>query len=139
MNLTTRTTLLLLALATGLAWYLGGRVGVGLMSGFLAGASIAGLSLALQRRIARERPRFVLHAAFAGFLLKAFALLAMTLVVALVPSIAAVCDAVAFLITFASAALAILLPATLDTLKTLTAPRLAPMGCDLHGLGGRTP
>lgn len=139
MNLTTRTTLLLLAAAGAIAWYLGGRVGVGVMSGFLAGASIAGLSLALQRRIARERPRFVLHATFAGFLLKAFALLGLTLVVALVPSIAAVCDPVAFLITFAATAIAILLPATLDTLKTLTAPRLTSVGGDLRGLGGRTP
>ncbi len=139
MNLTTTTTLVLLAAAGGLAWFLGGRAGVGVLSGFLAGASIAGLSLALQGRIARERPRFVLHAVFAGFLIKAFALLVLTLSVALVPSIAAVCDPVAFLISFAGAAIAILLPATLDTLKALTAPRLTPVGRELNGLGARTP
>jgi hypothetical protein len=139
MNLTTKTTLLLLALAAGLAWVLGGRLGVGVISGFLAGASIAGLSLALQRRIALERPRFVLHALFAGFLLKAFALLLLTLTVALVPSLAAVCDPVAFLFTFAATAIAILLPATMDTLRILTAPPSTRVGGELSGLGGRTP
>jgi hypothetical protein len=56
MSLTTTTTLALLALAAGVAWYLGGREGTGVLAGFLAGASIAGLSLALQRRIATEKP-----------------------------------------------------------------------------------
>lgn len=126
MSLTTTTTLALLALAAGVAWYLGGREGTGVLAGFLAGASIAGLSLALQRRIAEKKPRFLMHAVFAGFLLKAFALLGATLIVAYVPPIARVCDPVMFLIAFAGAALLILLPATLDTLRIVTAKRAGP-------------
>jgi hypothetical protein len=123
MSLTTTTTVALLALAAGVAWYLGGREGTGVLAGFLAGASIAGLSLALQRRIAAQKPQFLMHAVFAGFLLKAFAMLGATLIVAYVPAIARVCDALMFLIAFASAALLILLPATLDTLHIVTAKR----------------
>jgi hypothetical protein len=127
MNLTTTTTLALLALAAGAAWYLGGREGTGVLAGFLAGASVAGLSLALQRHIARERPRVVIHALFAGFLLKAFVMLGATLIVAFVPPISRACDPVMFLIAFAGAALLILLPATLDTLR-IVAPRRAEPG-----------
>jgi hypothetical protein len=140
MNLTTATTLVLLALAAGLAWYLGGREGTGVISGFLAGAAISGLSLELQRRVARERPQFLVHAVFAGFLLKACAVLGLTLTVALVPPLAAICDPVAFLVAFAAAALAILTPATLDTLRLVTPARApaAPAATNPIGLEGRT-
>jgi hypothetical protein len=134
MSLTTLTTLVLLALAAGLAWFLGGRDGVGVMSGFLCGAAIAGVSLGLQRKIALERPRFLVHAVFAGFLLKAFALLGLTLLVALVPAIAAACNPVAFLLAFAAAALLILLPATFDMLK-LVSPARAAVGRLPEGQG----
>jgi hypothetical protein len=123
MNATTATTLVLFALAAGLAWYLGGREGAGVMSGFLCGAAIAGVTLAVQRKVALERPRFLLHAVFAGFLLKAFVLLSSTLVVAYVPALNAAMHPVAFLLAFAATALLILLPATLDTLKLLTPSR----------------
>ena len=127
MSLTTTTTLTLLALAAGVAWYLGGREGTGVLAGFLAGAAVAGVSLGLTRKIARERPRFLIHAVFAGFLLKAFALLVSVLVVAYVPAISRVCDPVMFLIAFAGAALLILMPATLDTLRIVTTKRMDPV------------
>jgi hypothetical protein len=126
MNLTTTTTVALLALAAGVAWYLGGREGTGVLAGFLAGATTAGTSLALQRHIAREKPRFIVHAVFAGFLLKAFVMLGATLIVAFVSPISRVCDPVMFLIAFAGAALLILLPATLDTLRIVAPKRADP-------------
>jgi hypothetical protein len=125
MNATTATTLVLFALGAGLAWYLGGREGAGVMSGFLVGASVAGITLAVQRKIALERPRFLLHAVFAGFLLKAFLLLTLTLVVAYVPALDAAVHPAAFLLAFAATAILILLPATIDTLRLLTPSRTA--------------
>jgi len=131
MSLTTATTLCLFALCVALAWWLSGREGAGVLGGFLCGAAIAGATLGLQRKIALERPRFLVHAVFAGFLIKAFALLALTLLVALVPAISANVHPVAFLVAFAGTALLILLPATLDTLKLVT-PRVPLAG------GGRS-
>ena len=117
MTLTTQTTLALTALAAGAGWYVGGPVGVGIVAGFLAGASIAGLSLALQRWVAREKPQFLLQAVLGGFMVKAFAMLALTLIVHYVPALSAVCSSVSFLVAFAIAVIAILLPATIDTLR----------------------
>jgi hypothetical protein len=117
MTLTTQTTLALFALAAGLGWYVGGPVGVGIVAGFLGGASIAGLSLALQRYVARAKPQFLLQAVLGGFLLKAFVMLAATLIVHYVPALSDVCSSVSFLVAFAVAVIAILLPATVDTLR----------------------
>jgi hypothetical protein len=123
MSLTTRTTLVLFALGAGIAWLFGGREGAGVMAGFLCGAAIAGITLAVQRKIALERPRFLLHAVFAGFLIKAFAVLSLTLLVAFVPGVNAAVHPVAFLLAFAATAILILLPATLDTLRLLSPTR----------------
>ena len=119
MTLTTQTTLALFALSAGLGFYVGGPSGVGIVAGFLSGASIAGLSLGLQRWVAREKPQFLLQAVLGGFLVKAFAMLAATLIVHYVPALSAVCDSVSFLVAFAVTVIAILLPATIDTLRLI--------------------
>lgn len=117
MTLTTQTTLALTALAAGVAWYVGGPLGLGVLAGFLAGASAAGVVLHVQRRVALTRPAYVLHAVMGGFLFKAAAMLVLTLIVRYVPAIEAQCDPRSFLLAFAAATIGILGPATIDTLK----------------------
>jgi hypothetical protein len=121
MTLTSITTLAGLALAGALGWTLGGSAGTGIVAGFCAGASVAGLCVLLQRKAAAQRPQLLLQAVLAGFLIKAFALLTLTLLVRFWPPLAAVCDALSFLLAFAATAIAILVPATLDTLRLLHA------------------
>jgi len=123
MTLTSITTLAGLALAAAIGWSLGGPQGTGVMAGFCAGATIAGLCLVLQRKAALHRPQLLLQAVLAGFLIKAFALLTLTLLVRLYTPLAEVCDALSFLLAFAATAIAILVPATLDTLRLVEARR----------------
>lgn len=125
MTLTSITTLAGLVLATGIGWSLGGSLGTGVLAGFCAGASTAGLCLLLQRKAALQRPQLLLQAVLAGFLIKAFALLALTLLVRYCGPIAEVCDALSFLVAFAATAIAILVPATLDTLRLLEGRKTA--------------
>jgi hypothetical protein len=123
MTLTSITTLAGLALAAALGWSLGGPQGTGVLAGFCAGASVAGLCLVLQRKAALHRPQLLLQAVLAGFLIKAFALLSLTLLVRLYTPLSEVCDALSFLLAFAATAIAILVPATLDTLRLVEARR----------------
>jgi hypothetical protein len=123
MTLTSITTLAGLALAAVLGWSLGGTQGTGVLAGFCAGATVAGLCLVLQRKAAQHRPQLLLQAVLAGFLIKAFALLTLTLLVRLYTPLAEVCDALSFLLSFAATAIAILVPATLDTLRLVEARR----------------
>jgi len=123
MTLTSITTLAGLALAAAIGWSLGGTQGTGVLAGFCAGATVAGLCLVLQRKAALHRPQLLLQAVLAGFLIKAFALLSLTLLVRLYTPLAEVCDALSFLLSFAATAIAILVPATLDTLRLVEARR----------------
>ena len=116
MSLTTLTTLTLFALAAGLGWMLGGASGTGVFAGFLAGACVAGVSLAVQRKIARDHPRYVLQSVLGGFLFKACLMLVLTLTVHYVDALAAVCSAFTFLLAFAATTLAILVPGTHELL-----------------------
>ena len=83
--------------------------------------------LARRHRLAgtQQLPRFLLQAVLAGFLIKAFALLGLTLLVRFYAPLAEVCDALSFLVAFAATAIAILVPATLDTLRLL--PQQTPV------------
>jgi len=123
MTLTSITTLAGLALAIGIGWSLGGSQGTGVLAGFCSGASVAGLCLLLQRKAALHRPQFLLQAVLAGFLIKAFALLSLTLLVRLYAPLTGVCDPLSFLLSFAATAIAILVPVTLDTLRLVEARR----------------
>jgi hypothetical protein len=125
MTLTTKTTLGGLAVVLVIGYALGGRAGAGAVAGYLAGATAAGAALALQRRVVRARPELLAAGVLASFLIKACALLAATLAVAYVPALARPFDAVAFLFGFGGAALLVLLPATLDTLRALDGARSA--------------
>jgi hypothetical protein len=119
MTLTSITTLAGLALAGALGWTLGGSIGTGVLAGFCAGASVAGACVLLQRKAALHRPQLLLQAVLAGFLIKAFALLGLTLLVRFYAPLAQVCDTLSFLLAFAATAIAILVPATLDTLRLI--------------------
>lgn len=123
MTLTTKTTIAGLVAAGAVAWTLGGREGAGALAGFLAGAFVAGLALLVQRRLARARSEMLAASVMASFLLKAFAMLGLTLAVRYVPALSASFDAVAFLFGFAGATLLVLGPATFDTLRTLDSRR----------------
>ncbi len=123
MTLTSITTLAGLVLAAGIGWSLGGSRGTGVLAGFCAGASVAGLCVLLQRKAALRRPQFLLQAVLAGFLIKAFALLTLTLLVRFYTPLAQVCDTLSFVLAFAATAIAILVPATLDTLRLVEARR----------------
>jgi len=122
-TLTTATTLFGLAVAGAVAWALGGRVGTGALAGYSAGAFVAGLALVLQRRLATSRPELLVACVMASFLIKAFAMLVLTLAVRFVAPLAEIADAPAFLFGFAGATLLVLAPATLDTLRTFDSRR----------------
>ena len=124
MTLTTQTTLALAALALGLGWFLGGTSGAGVFSGFAAAATVAGVALLLQRRIAAARPAYLLPAVLGGLLLKACALLGLTALVRLCAPLAALADWFAFALSFGATTLVILVPATLETLQQLQARTL---------------
>lgn len=126
MTLTTKTTLAGLVAAAAIGWTLGGRAGAGTLAGFLAGATVAGFALAAQRRLARRGPQMLAASVLAGFVLKAFAMLGLTLTVRYVEPLHALLDAPAFLFGFAGATLLVLGPATVDTLRALDSRRNDP-------------
>jgi hypothetical protein len=78
----------------------------------------------LQRAAAQRRPHLLLHAVLGGFLLKAVAMLVLTLAVRFVRPLAGVADARWFLGGFAGAALLVLVPATFETLRTIDPARV---------------
>ncbi len=125
MTLTTITTLVGLAASSAIAWLLGGRMGTGVFAGYLAGAFVAGLALLAQRRLSAMRPELLPASVMAGFLIKAFAMLVLVLVVRYVAPLAAVADARGFLFGFGGSTLLVLGPATLDTLRALDTRRNA--------------
>jgi hypothetical protein len=119
MTLTTAGTLLGLAIAGSLAWWLGGSVGTGLIAGFVAGASIAGLCVAWQRRVLATHPERMLQVAVAGFLAKLAAVLAGTLILRFVDSEATIADWRSFLLSFAAAAVLVTVPGALENVRKL--------------------
>ncbi len=123
MTLTTITTVLGLAASCAVAWMLGGREGTGVLAGFLAGAFIAGVALIAQHRLAVRRSELLAASVMASFLIKAFAMLVLTLTVRYVAPLAEIADARTFLFGYAGATLLVLAPATLDTLRALQTRR----------------
>lgn len=127
MTLTTIATLVGLAASAAIGWSYGGRMGTGVISGYLAGAFVAGLALIAQRRLAAMRPELLSASVMASFLIKAFAMLLLVLAVRYVAPLAEVADARGFLFGFGGATLLVLGPATFETLRTLDARRNAPV------------
>lgn len=99
-----------------------GALGMGIVTGFLAGAGVALSSAVLQKRIAARRPALLVHVLGGGFLIKIFALLALTLCVRFIAPLGAGIEWRAFMLAFAAAVLG-LLPCTAWELLRLTQDR----------------
>ena len=97
------------ALAAFVAWQLGGRVGTGVLGGYLLGAGMSGLGVLYQRHMLITRPKQVLTALVVSFLAKLVALLLGALAFRFIPQLAEVADWRSFLVAFA-AAVALVLP-----------------------------
>ncbi|MDP6538800.1 MAG: hypothetical protein QF903_00230 [Planctomycetota bacterium] len=118
----TRTPLVILAAlaVSGLtAWGLGGTLGLGVLTGCLCGASVAGLGVAWQRHIARTRPDKVFGAHVVAFVFKLAAVLCGALVFRFVDQAAARVDWRSFLVTFAAAVFVVMVVGAFDTMNTL--------------------
>lgn len=141
MSLTSSTLLAGLCAALGLAWFTGGATGNGIAAGFATGAASALSSAALQRRIGRDKPQFLIHTLMAGFLFKAGLLLVLALSVRYVEPLARVIDALSFVVAFAVAAILVLVPATFEMLRMLTrgGPARGPLEPHRTWEEGRTP
>jgi hypothetical protein len=119
MNLTTLTTSLGLVAAASLAVALRGAPGMGVLTGYLAGAAVTSTFLLRQRRVLRESPRRALQTMVEGFLAKLGAIVVATAVILAVPGVRARCDLASFLLAFAAAVLLVLLPGTFDNARIL--------------------
>jgi len=98
-----------LALAAGVSTRLEDRLGAGVLSGYLAGAGLAGLSVLYQSHVLSRHPGRALGASVAGFLVLLVALLAGVLSLRFVEAAAARADWRSFAVAFAAAG-ALLLP-----------------------------
>jgi hypothetical protein len=125
MTHTTTGALIGLAAAAFLAWWIGGSLGSGVLSGFLAGAFVAGLSIAWQRHILSTRPEKLVAAAVLGFLFKLAAVLCGVLALRYLDPEARIADWRSFVVTFAVASVLVLIPGTLENMRRLS-PKLAP-------------
>ncbi|MCK6446363.1 MAG: hypothetical protein L6Q99_08225 [Planctomycetes bacterium] len=119
----TKVTLVGCAAAAGLGAWLGGSydaaVGRGVIGGFVAGAAVALASGLVQKRITRQKPALLVHVLGGGFVVKIFALLALTLAVRFLAPLAESFEWRAFVLAFAAAVL-VLLPCTAWELLRLT-------------------
>ena len=119
MNLTTITTSLGLVAAASLAVALRGAPGMGVLTGYLAGAAVTSSFLLRQRRVLRETPRRALQTMVEGFLAKLAAIVVATAVILAVPGLRDRCDLASFLLAFAAAVLLVLLPGTFENARIL--------------------
>lgn len=119
MTRTTLGTLVGLAIASLVAWQLGGSLGLGVMVGFVFGATITGLTLLYQRRVMLSHPGRLMQAMLHSFLFKLAVLLLGALSLRFIQPAAERADWRSFLVAFAGAALIVLILGTLDNLRTL--------------------
>lgn len=119
MTLTTFSTLAGLAAALSIAFGLGGAEGVGVATGFLAGAAVTGACLARQRTILRAMPSRALRSMVEGFLVKLASVVVLVLLFALVPAIRAAADLRAFFLAFTASILLVLFVGTYDNARIL--------------------
>jgi hypothetical protein len=108
-----------LVAAVALGVGLGGSVGAGVAAGFAVGVSVALASALLQKRLAASKPQYLVHVLGGGFLVKIFALFALTLCVRFVAPLGEALEWRAFVLSFAAAVLA-LLPCTAWELLALS-------------------
>lgn len=115
--------LLAIALATPVAWRLGGAHAGGIALGVLLGGGLTLLFAAWQQRLLRTAPRRVMQALAAGMLLKLVVLLAVVLLLRFVEALGARCDWRSFLVAFAASAALVLLPRTVESMRLPKASR----------------
>jgi hypothetical protein len=115
--------LLAIALAAPVAWRLGGAHAGGIVAGVLLGGGLTLGFAAWQRHLITRAPRRVMQAVAAGLLCKLFALLAGVLLLRFVEPLGARCDWQSFLVAFAAAAVLVLLPRTVETMRLPKASR----------------
>ncbi|MAF65830.1 MAG: hypothetical protein CMJ84_09255 [Planctomycetes bacterium] len=108
-----------LAVSGLVAWGLGGTLGLGVLAGFLCGASVAGLGVAWQQHVARTRPERVFGAHVMAFLFKLVAVLCGALVFRFVDQAAARVDWRSFLVAFAVVVFVVMVVGALDTTRAL--------------------
>lgn len=119
MTPTTLGTLLLLLVAAPLAWWLGGSLGVGVLAGVLAAASVGVAMVIYQRRIAVQRPSWIIPAFALAFLVKLVVLVVLTAVFRFVDLLAARVDWRSFLMSYAAAAVVLLALGTTEAARAL--------------------
>lgn len=119
MNLTTLTTSLGLVAAASLAALLRGAPGMGVLTGYVAGAAVTSALLVRQRRVLASSPRRALQTMVEGFLAKLGAIVALTAAILLVPGLRDRCDLAATLVAFGAAVLIVLLPGTFENARLL--------------------
>jgi hypothetical protein len=119
MNLTTLTTSLGLVAAASLAALYRGATGMGVLTGYVAGAAVTSAMLLRQRRVLATAPRRALQTMVEGFLAKLGAMVALTAAILLVPGLRARCDLACALLAFGAAVLLVLLPGTFENARIL--------------------
>lgn len=117
MTASIKLTLLGAVAAFALAAFLGGRAGVAVSLGYVAGAAAALAIGAGQRALAQGRPGLVIHLVAAGFVAKVFLLLAVILAVRFAGVAPEALDARTFVLAFAGAVLLLVPAATIDLVK----------------------
>jgi len=108
-----------LAVAAAVAWQLGGRLGAGVLGGYLLGAGMSGLGVLYQRHMLLTRPERVFSALVVSFLAKLVALLLGGLAFRFLAPVAEVADWRSFLIAFAGAVALVLPLGTWDAARVL--------------------
>lgn len=130
-------TLLGVAVATAVAWQLGGALGGGVMGGFLMGASLGGFALAWQLHLMRTQPSKVQAAMVSTFLVKLGVLLSAALLLRYVEPLGRHADWRSFLVSFALAVLVVLGLGSLDAMKIVRDGRAARTDAGIQpGEGG---
>ena len=123
MNRLTLATLISLPCATLVAWWLGGRLGTGVLLGFVMGAFMAGVGIAWQAHVARTKPEQAFNAFAVSFLAKIAVVLFGALAFRFVEPAARWVDYKSFLIAFAAAATVLLVASVPDTARVLRGQR----------------
>ncbi len=123
MNMSTIGAVIGLVAALGVRWSLSGALGNGVLLGYFAGACVTGATLVWQRHELAHHPERLLVTALAGFAVKLAVVLGGALCLRYLEPAAALFDWKSFLITFAASAILILIPGTIDNVRTLSTHR----------------
>ena len=128
MTRTLISLLVLLPIAVAVAWYLGLETprGVAVLVGYGIGAAVSWWGIYYQRHVMTHRPERMSSASVIDFGSKLVVVLVGAIVLRYVPEFGDKCDWRAFLLTFASISLVVLLFGTVDAVRAL-APSTTPV------------